>query len=107
MKEKLTSLLGTFGSVLYYLIMLLLFFAPILVLDLPFWADLIILNILLFSQGLFPIGDILSLGIDIWALIVALRNPTDVLSIIFFVAFALNIIRVIISIAAYATSRKE
>ena len=106
MKEKLQSLFGTFGAVLYYLAMLLLFCAPLLVIDLPFWLDVIVFNVLLFSQAIPIIGDVLSLGIDVWALFIALRDPTDVLSIIFFVAFALNIIRAIISIAAYAASRK-
>ena len=107
MKEKLKTLFGTFGGILFYLILFLLFCAPLLVIDLPFWLDIIVFNVLLFSQAIPIIGDVLSLGIDVWALFIALRDPTDVLSIIFFVAFALNIIRVIISIAAYATSRKE
>ncbi len=93
MKNKLTALFGTFGSVLSYLASFLLSIAPLLVLDLPLWADMIILILLNAAQLVPFLGMVPVLGVYVWAFIVALRAPSELLSILFFIAFAFNLLK--------------
>lgn len=84
MKEKLVNALGGFGVVLFYVFSITCSFAPLLILDFPYWVDfLIILAIFIFRH----FGGVLCLGLYIWALIVTLTHPINTVSI-FFLVFA-------------------
>ena len=86
MKEKLTSALGSFGFVLFYIFIVLYAYAPLLVLDFPIWVDLLLILVISTFRGL---GGILCLGLYIWALVVVLTHPFNVISAIFLVCTVL------------------
>lgn len=89
MKEKLTNALGVTGSVIWHIILMVLALSPLIILDLPFWADLIII----FAVMSLPfIGDIVMLGVYIWAFIVAISGPIDIVVIIFFISAGLYVL---------------
>lgn len=80
-KEKFQSVLGTFGVVLYYILLLFIGVAPLVVLDKSLIFDIVSL----FLIQMFPP---LSIILWVWALIVVLMSPITTLSIIYIVLFA-------------------
>lgn len=87
MKDRLENALGTVGLVIWYIIAAIVTVAPFLVLDLPAWAEfLLILAILMLPV----IGGVVAVAVWIWALIVAVQGPQDAVAIIFYVALAIN-----------------
>lgn len=86
MKEKLSSALGSFGGILWYIISFLYSFAPLFILRFPFWVDLILIGVILFLP---IIGEIVRIALYVWAFVVAIGQPVDIVSIIFFVFAAL------------------
>lgn len=85
MKEKLVSALGTFGMILWYIISCLYAFAPLLYLDIPFLLGFALAFVII----TFPvIGGIVSIVLYVWATIVALQSPFNIVTIIFLI-FAL------------------
>ena len=89
MKDKLMTALGSVGIVLFYIIMLLFCVAPFMILDLPIWAEFILILIILSTSTL---GGIICIGLYVWAAIVALTHPINLVSIIFFVIAVLYIL---------------
>ena len=85
MKEKLMSALGWFGWILFYIIMLMFCLVPFLVLDLPIWANIILLFIIF---GFRSLGGIVCLGVYVWALARVFSRPFDMLSVVFLVFMA-------------------
>lgn len=91
MKEKITNSLGAAGMVLYYAILIFVSVLPIVMIDMPFWADLIFLGIMMFlpvTSGVFWI----------WGLIATIRGPQDAFAIIYYVLFVIMFVPVFISI---------
>ena len=98
-KEKFQSVLGTFGVVLYYILLLFIGVAPLVVLDKSLIFDIV-------SLLLIQIFPPLSIILWIWALIVVLMSPITTLSIIFIVLFAVIIaVPVIFSLISSILSR--
>ena len=89
MKDKFMTALGGFGIVVFYIIMLLFCGAPFLILDLPIWAEFILILLILSTSTL---GGIICIGLYVWAAVVALTNPIDIFSIIFFVIAVLYVL---------------
>lgn len=85
MKDKLTSALGGIGFILFYALIILCAFSPLLVLDFPIWVDFFII---LFISIFRMLGSILCIGLYIWAFKVALSQPINIVSIIFFICSA-------------------
>lgn len=83
MKEKLSGVLGAFGIVVYYLVLILLFVLPFSILSLP-GIFRFILIVLYFAWP--SLSMIFCSALYIWGFIVAVQQPIDALSIIFFVA---------------------
>ena len=95
-KEKLVASLGAVGYIIYCVISIVLTFAPLLVLNFPFWVDFIIITLV----TLIPMfGNLIGLVFWIWAFFVAIQNPTDIASIIYFVAFAIYVITTLLPLA--------
>ena len=86
MKDKLMSALGRFGFILFYVIMLLFIVAPLVILDLPYWAAVILIFIILASSY---IGGIVCVGLYIWAIVHVFTHRFDIVSLIFLVIAAL------------------
>jgi len=100
MKEKLQSLLGGFGMVLYYGLMLLIAILPLVMIDVPFWADAIIL----IAVNVFPP---LSLPLWIWGLVKAIQGPQDAWAIIYYVAAVVVFLPTFISIIVGFFKKKD
>lgn len=91
MKEKLQSLLGGFGVILYYGLMLLIAVLPLVMIDVPFWADFLILIVV----NAFPP---LSLALWIWGLVKAIQGPQDIWAIIYYITCVIVFLPTFISI---------
>jgi len=86
MKEKMSQALGSAGFILFYIVMLLFCFAPLLILDRPLLFDIICILIILGSRYF---GGIVCIGLYIWATVKVFSEPFDVFSYIFLVFAAL------------------
>lgn len=95
MKEKLENAMGTAGAVIWYIVAVIVTVAPLLVLDLPIWADFLIILAVL---ALPVVGGIVALAVWIWALVVAVRGPQGLETYIFYAALAVNAFFVIPSL---------
>lgn len=91
MKEKLHSLLGGFGVILYYGLTLLIAVLPLVMIDVPFWADFLILIVV----NVFPP---LSLPLWIWGLIAAIKGSQDIFAIIYYILFAIFVLYCLINL---------
>lgn len=92
-KDTLLGSLGLFGYILFYGITMLFSFAPLFVLPFPFFVSLI----LFFVMSFFAVtGTIINVALWIWALVVTINTPQDVFSIIYYVLFTVNAIRVVL-----------
>ena len=92
LKEKLAGALGVAGIWIYYGITVLFAFAPLVMLDFPFLVDLLIIAAIMFLPY---IGSIANLVLWVWAFIVTLGGPQDVIAIVFYVLFGINALRFI------------
>ena len=107
LKDVLLGSLGTFGYILWYLLSILLIYAPLIFLDLPFLIDLVII----FAVSSVPFwGDIVELIIWIWSIFAVLAGPFDIFAILYFIALAFYIftkfIPFVISIISILCNRK-
>lgn len=102
LKDWLVSTLGIFGYVVYYLLSVVIQFAPLLVLNLPFWADILIIC----AVNLIPYANLPYLGLWIWALVVAVGCPSAVTSIIFFVSFGLHFVYWLLTIISFFSEKR-
>lgn len=87
LREKLVNGLGTLGIVLYYIAMLIIAALPIVALQLPIWADFLII----FALEALPIPFI-DIVLWIWGLVVVLQHPISTFSIIYFVCFGVFVV---------------
>lgn len=85
MKAKLEGSLGVAGSVIFYLISCLLVVAPLWFIGLPWWADLLIIALILSTN---IIGGVISVALWVWALVIVVSGTIGWLEIVFFVLFA-------------------
>jgi len=88
MKDKLLSTLGVFGVVIWYVLSLIFCFAPLFFLRLPFLAEWLLIMVILAIPF---IGEIVRLGLYIWALPIVLGEPIDFFSIIYYISFVLEL----------------
>lgn len=89
LKEKLGASLGMFGVILWELVLFVICFMPFMILGFPFWIAVIVVILM----NVLPVlGGAVSLGLYIWAFIVALKMPSSALVIAFYVCFALYVI---------------
>ena len=89
MKEKLLSVFGRFGIVLWYIISFLYGFIPLVFLRFPFWVDFLLIVVMTSVPYL---GEIVRIVLYIWAFVVVLHGPFDIPAIIFYVFFALYVL---------------
>lgn len=87
-KEKLTDLLGGIGGILFYIISLVASVMPVVMLNLPFWIDFILIGIMLIIPIAMPIMWIIGL-------VGAIAGPQDALAIIYYVLFGIFAIGII------------
>lgn len=104
MKEKLEGILGGFGAILWYFLSIVYSFAPLFILHFPWWLDGIIIFIILFVPF---VGEIVRIVLYIWAFIVVLNGPMDVVAIVFFVVFAIYALAELLPLAVTLFSSKK
>lgn len=81
-KDRIIGTLGAFGFILWYFISIVAIIAPLIILQLPVWIDLI----LIFALFFLPIPEF---PLWIWALVVAIQGPQDWIAITYYVLFAI------------------
>ena len=93
LKDKLTSVFGTFGFILYYAVNIIFSFAPLFVLPFPIF----VVFLLFLAMNILPyIGTVINVVLWLWALIVTINAPQDVFSVIYYVLFAANCVRIML-----------
>lgn len=90
MKDKLQTALGTFGSILYWVLIIFITVLPVVMIGAPFWLSAIIFLICSFVPYL-------SLPLWIWGLVEAIKGPQDVFAIIYYIATVIIFLPTIIS----------
>ena len=88
LKDTFLTSMGTIGMLFYACICFLVAFAPLYVLDAPLWL-LICVSILVFGLGLSAIWQYIAAPLWIWAFVVAINGPQDIITTIYYVLFAL------------------
>lgn len=92
LKAKLITSLGSLGLILFYMIGVLFAIAPLVILDTPFWLTFL----LVIAINVIPlIGSLIEVVLWVWALIVAIGSPQDIFVIVFYVLFAINVVRLL------------
>lgn len=91
MKEKLFNALGVVGTVLYYIISVLIAVLPICMISKSFWTSLLFFWII----QIFPVSSVI---FWVWGLVVTFQGPQDFIAIIYYVLFVLLFIPFIIGI---------
>ena len=86
-KEKLVGLFGTFGLVLYFVLSVALAFFPFVFLNFGFWIECLVILVILWLP---LIGTVVNAVIWIWALVVCIKGPQDVWTIIYYILFIIN-----------------
>lgn len=90
MKDKLQTVLGTFGSIIYWVLIILISVLPVVMIGTPFWLSFIIFIICSFIP-------FLSIPLWIWGLVEAIKGPQDAFAIIYYVATVIIFLPTIIS----------
>ena len=99
MKEKLTSALGAAGLGIWYIISVLVTFAPLAILRFSFFINFIIIAVI---SAVPFIGNIVSVVIWVWALLECIAGPQDIFAIIYYILFALKAFYVVTTMIANA-----
>jgi hypothetical protein len=85
LKDVLVGSLGVVGYVIYSVILYVIYFLPVLILDFPLWANILIV---LCIMNIPIVGGILYLAAWIWSFTIVISMPIGGFSIFYFVAFA-------------------
>ncbi|MFA5423516.1 MAG: hypothetical protein WC374_06620 [Phycisphaerae bacterium] len=89
LKEKLIVTMGGFGYVLFYLIIGVITFAPLMYLNFPWWVDILIIFIVMFTKTIG--GLVLTVG-WIWSFINMINSPFNFKTVFYIIAVILYII---------------
>lgn len=103
LKEKLTAALGGFGTVLYFIISILVYVLPFIFIDCNFFLTALFIGI----QSLVPFVDLI---FWVWGLVCAITGKQDVWTIGYYIAFAAfvlpEIIYLIIALLSLVGNKK-
>lgn len=103
MKEKFQSALGSFGTILYFVFSLIACVMPFVVLDFSFFWTLIAFALIYFFNFF---GGIVMFGLYIWAFIIAIQGPQDIIAILFYICFVLYVVPTVLSIVSALFAKK-
>lgn len=103
LKSKLLSTLGVFGFVLYLIVGIIVCGAPLLVIPMPRFLSVALLVLLL----CFPtIGSLLDLVLWPVGLYFTINGRQDTIAVIYYVLFAVNVVRLIFAVVSALVSRR-
>lgn len=88
LKELLVGSLGIVGYVIWNILLYGFYFLPVLALDIPLWADILIVLCIVNIPFL---GEILYFVTWIWSFIIIISEPINVFSIFYLVAFGIYV----------------
>ena len=104
LKSKLMSTLGVFGYVLYLIFCVIVCGAPLLVLPIPWFIATVLFVLMMW----FPIAcSVLDLILWPAGLVYLISGPQDVISVIYYVLFAVNVVRLILAVVSALASRRS
>ena len=93
-KERFGTVFGGVLGVVYRIVTFLLSILPLVMLDLPFWADfLIVLGVNLLNALLFGIPE---LALWIVGLVAAIHGKQDAWAIAYYVVFGINALKILV-----------
>lgn len=87
-KERLFGALGTFGSILYYILAVCLTFCPLSALGFPFWLKLILIMVVTTIPF---IGPACELVLWVWSFFIMIHAPLQAFTIFYFIACAVYV----------------
>ena len=96
LKEKLSSIFGGLGCVLWLLLGILLFVMPISLLPLRIWQQIALICILLVFSETFLVGVLGTAIIWIWSFTIAVNMPLNIYSIIYYISLAIYVFTTLI-----------
>lgn len=100
-KDKILSLFGSFGYILWLILTGFLYVLPFVILDLPWWGIFIAMTATLI------LGEFARIGIYIWAFIAALKQQQDLYVIAFYVLFGFYSLYIIFTILSSLGGRSR
>ncbi len=80
MKEKLLNIFGTFGTIIYFAIQIIIYTLPFIMIRTNFFLSLILIA----ANSLIPFASVI---FWIWGLVCAITGPQDVFAIIYYAVF--------------------
>ncbi len=83
--DTLTGTLGFFGFVLLYFLYFTFIMAPLYIIGAPYWVTIIACILLCFFSDLIIL---VNTALYPWAFIIAVRGPQNIISILFYICFA-------------------
>lgn len=89
MKDKIFSAFGTIGLIIWYIVSCALMYAPLYFIGFPWWANLIVIVIILSVP---VIGDIIELASWIWGFTIIVHEPFGFAVVWFYVAFVVYLV---------------
>lgn len=104
LKEFLQGSLGIFGFVLYLVVYIIVDCAPLVVLPLP----LLVSTALFLAMMVLPVvSSVLSLILWPAGLIFMIRQPQDFWSILYYILFAVNVVRLLLAVVPVLAARRS
>lgn len=96
-KDWFEEKLGTLGVILCFAIGIVISALPLVMIGLPFWATFLILIVYEILKAI-PIVNIFSIvALWTWGFIATINGKQDFFAILFYIVFALQIIRIVIT----------
>lgn len=103
LKSKLLSSLGVFGYVLYLVFCVIVCGAPLLVLPIPWFAATVLFVLMMWLPIACSILDLILWPVGLFYMI---NGPQDAISVIYYVLFAVNVVRLILAVVSALASRR-
>lgn len=91
--DRLSSAFGVFGLILYYLLFLMIAYAPLLFLGFPWWANiLIVLGIWLIPYA----GGLMEFILWVWSFLLVIKLPLGFTVVLYYIGAVLYVLFVLL-----------
>lgn len=99
LKEKFENLLGHVGGAVFYILLIIIFVLPCVMIDVPLWLSTIFIIIMYFI----PQSGVI---FWVWGLISTIKGPQDWIAIVYYVMFTITFLPFYISLISSMFRRK-
>lgn len=103
-REKLEAALGLFGFVVFYIILGVITFMPLVFLPIPWWVDFIVVAVVL-AIGNF--GSIILIAAWVWSFFVVINTPFDFRVLLYIISAVITFLGFIPPMIAVIIARKN